>query len=142
MADKKELVHLPNSELEIMMAIWEAKKPVSRPEIDEKLSEKNWQAPTVLKFLSRLTEKGFLKCEKPEGGKTNLYTPIVSEEEYLEFESNSVLGKFCGRSVKSLVANLYENNTINDSELDERQKFSDEAKKSREDRHYYDEDVF
>ena len=87
MADKKELVHLPNSELEIMMAIWEAKKPVSRLEIDEKLSEKNWQAPTVLKFLSRLTEKGFLKCEKPEGGKTNLYTPLVSEEEYLEFES-------------------------------------------------------
>ena len=131
MADKKELVHLPNSELEIMMAIWEAKKPVSRPEIDEKLSEKNWQAPTVLKFLSRLTEKGFLKCEKPEGGKTNLYTPLVPEEEYLEFESNSVLGKFCGRSVKSLVANLYENNTINDSELDELQKFIDEAKKNR-----------
>ena len=131
MADKKELVHLPNSELEIMMAIWEAGKPVSRLEIDEKLSEKNWQAPTVLKFLSRLTEKGFLKCEKPEGGKTNLYTPIVSEEEYLEFESNSVLGKFCGRSVKSLVANLYENNTINDNELDELQKFIDEAKKNR-----------
>ena len=131
MADKKELVHLPNSELEIMMAIWEAGKPVSRLEIDEKISEKNWQAPTVLKFLSRLTEKGFLKCEKPEGGKTNLYTPIVSEEEYLEFESNSVLGKFCGRSVKSLVANLYENNTINDSELDELQKFIDEAKKNR-----------
>ena len=131
MADKKELVHLPNSELEIMMAIWEAGKPVSRLEIEEKISEKNWQAPTVLKFLSRLTEKGFLKCEKPEGGKTNLYTPLVSEEEYLEFESNSVLGKFCGRSVKSLVANLYENNTINDSELDELQKFIDEAKKNR-----------
>ncbi|MBE6892489.1 MAG: BlaI/MecI/CopY family transcriptional regulator [Oscillospiraceae bacterium] len=131
MAEKKELVHLPNSELEIMMAIWEAKKPVSRLEIDEKISEKNWQAPTVLKFLSRLTEKGFLKCEKPEGAKTNIYTALVSEEEYLEFESNSVLGKFCGRSVKSLVANLYENNTINDSELDELQKFINEAKQKR-----------
>ena len=131
MADKKELVHLPNSELEIMMAIWEAGKPVSRLEIDEKISEKNWQAPTVLKFLSRLTEKGFLNCEKPEGGKTNYYTALISEEEYLEFESKSVLGKLCGRSVKSLVANLYENNTINDSELDELQKFIDEAKKNR-----------
>ena len=131
MTEKKELVHIPNSELEIMMAIWEMKKPVSRPEIDEKLAGKNWQPTTVLKFLSRLTEKGFLSCEKPEGAKTNLYTALVSEEEYLEFESNSVLGKFCGRSVKSLVANLYENNTINDSELDELQKFIDEAKKNR-----------
>ena len=131
MTEKKELVHLPNAELEIMMAIWEAKKPVTRMEIDSEIAAKNWQPTTVLKFLSRLTEKGFLKCEKPEGGKTNLYTPLVSEEEYLEFESNSVLGKFCGRSVKSLVANLYENNTINDSELDELQKFIDEAKKNR-----------
>ena len=129
MADKKELVHLPNSELEIMMAIWEAGKPVSRPEIDEKLSEKNWQAPTVLKFLSRLTEKGFLKCDPAASGKKNLYTPLISEEEYLAFESGSVLGKFCGRSVKALVANLYENNTIDDSELDELQKFIENAKK-------------
>lgn len=131
MADKKELVHLPNSELEIMMAIWEAGKPVSRPELDEKLAEKNWAATTVLKFLSRLTEKGFLSCERPEGAKTNLYTALVSEEEYLGFESNSVLGKFCGRSVKALVANLYENNTINDSELDELWKFIESAKQKR-----------
>ena len=131
MTEKKEIIHIPNAELEIMMAIWEAGKPVSRLEIDSKIAEKNWQAPTVLKFLSRLTEKGFLKCEKIEGSKMNLYTPLISEEEYLEFESKSVLGKFCGRSVKSLVANLYENNTINDSELDELQKFIDEAKKNR-----------
>ena len=131
MTEKKELVHLPNAELEIMMAIWEAKKPVTRLEIDEKIAAKKWQPTTVLKFLSRLTEKGFLLCEKPEGVKTNLYTALVSEEEYLEFESNSVLGKFCGRSVKSLVANLYENNTINDTELDELQKFIESAKQKR-----------
>ncbi|MBQ4546882.1 MAG: BlaI/MecI/CopY family transcriptional regulator [Oscillospiraceae bacterium] len=131
MTEKKELVHLPNAELEIMMAIWEAKKPVTRMEIDSEIAAKNWQPTTVLKFLSRLTEKGFLSCERPEGVKTNIYTALVSEEEYLEFESKSVLGKFCGRSVKSLVANLYENNTINDSELDELQKFIESAKQKR-----------
>ena len=131
MADKKEIVHLPNSELEIMMVIWEAEKPISRPEMDEKLKDKNWAPTTVLKFLSRLTEKGFLNCEKPEGGKINYYTALISEEEYLEFESKSVLGKLCGRSVKALVANLYENNTINDSELDELQKFIESAKQKR-----------
>ena len=131
MAEKKEIVHIPSSELEIMMAIWEAKGPVLRTYIDEKLAEKKWVAPTILKFLSRLTEKGFLKCEIAENGKNNVYTALISEEEYLEFESNSVLGKFCGRSVKSLVANLYENNTINDSELDELQKFINEAKQKR-----------
>ena len=63
-------------------------------------------------------------------GEYRIAVSYISEEEYLEFESNSVLGKFCGRSVKSLVANLYENNTIDDSELDELQKFIESAKKN------------
>ncbi len=129
MAEKKEIIHIPSSELEIMMAIWEADGPVVRTYIDEKLAEKKWQPTTILKFLSRLTEKGFLKCDPAASGKKNVYTPLISEEEYLEFESGSVLGKFCGRSVKALVANLYENNTIDDSELDELQKFIESAKK-------------
>ena len=91
MADKKELVHLPNSELEIMMAIWEAKKPVSRPEIDEKLSEKNWQAPTVLKFLSRLTEKGFLKCEKPEAEKPTSILLLFPKRNILNSKATAYL---------------------------------------------------
>lgn len=131
MAEKKEIIHIPNSELEIMMAIWEAGGPVTRTYIDEKLAEKKWAATTVLKFLSRLTEKGFLHCDPAASGKKNLYTPLITEAEYLASESGSVLGKFCGRSVKALVANLYENNTIDDSELDELQKFIESAKQKR-----------
>ena len=131
MAEKKEIVHIPNCELEIMMAIWEAGTPVTRLYIDEKLAEKKWMPTTILKFLSRLTEKGFLHCEPMASGKKNVYTPLISEEEYLAFESGNVLGKFCGRSVKALVANLYENNTIDDSELDELEKFIESAKKKR-----------
>ncbi len=131
MSEKKEIIHIPSSELEIMMAIWEADGPIVRTYLDEKMAEKKWAAPTILKFLSRLCEKGFLRCEPAADGKKNLYYPLITEEEYLEFESKSVLGKFCGRSVKSLVANLYENNTIDDNELDELQKFIEDAKKKR-----------
>ncbi len=130
MAEKKEIIHLPNSELEIMMAIWEANEPVTRMYIEEKLSEKKWAPTTILKFLSRLTEKGFLRCDSAACGKKNLYTALIPEADYLAFESGSVLGKFCGRSVKALVANLYENNTIDDSELDELQKFIESAKQN------------
>lgn len=131
MENKKEIIHLPNAELEVMMAVWEANKPVSRMEIEDLLDKShNWAAPTILKFLSRLTEKGFLSCEAMAEGKKNLYTALVTEEEYLAFESDSVLGKFCGRSVKSLIANLYENNTISTSELDELQEFINNTKQN------------
>ena len=131
MSERKEIVHLPSSELELTMIIWEAGKPVSRTDIEESLGDKKWAPTTVLKFLSCLTERGFLRCEPMASGKKNLYFPLISEEEYLAFESNSVMGKLCGRSVKALIANLYENNTIDEKELDELQKFINEAKKSK-----------
>lgn len=132
MENKKEIVHLPNAELEVMMAVWEAKEPVSRPEIEKLLENGHkWAHTTILKFLSRLTEKGFLSCEPMADGKKNIYTALISEEEYLAFESTSVIGKLCGRSVKSLIANLYENNAISNDELDELQEFLENAKRKR-----------
>lgn len=132
--EKQEITHLPNSELELMMIIWEAGKQVSRPEIEEKLEGKQkWAPTTVLKLLSRLVERGFVFCEPMASGKKNLYSALVEEDEYLAFESRSVIGRLCGRSVKSLVANLYENKTIDDGELDELQSFIDEAKRGKSD---------
>ncbi|MBQ7976405.1 MAG: BlaI/MecI/CopY family transcriptional regulator [Clostridia bacterium] len=118
MEERKELVHLPNCELEIMMIIWGSKNPVSRTEMDEELRDKNLKAAAVLKFLSRLTEKGFIKCERPEASETDFYTALVTEEEYIEFERDSVLGEYCGKSVRSLIANFYENKKIDDKDLD------------------------
>ncbi len=126
---KQEIMHLPNSELELMLIIWEADGPVTRPELEAKLSEPNkWGPTTILKFLSRLVEKGFLSCESAGRRQPNRYTALISEEQYLKEESSSVLGRLCGRSVTSLVANLYQNNTIDDEELDELQEFLNEAR--------------
>ncbi len=128
---KTEITHLPGSELEIMMALWECGAPATRSEIEEKLTENKWAPTTVLKFLSRLTEKGFISCEQESGGKKNIYSALVSEDEYLNFESASTFGKLCGHSVKSLVANLYENNAISDSDLSELVNFIDSTRKNK-----------
>ena len=51
---------LPNSELEIMMIIWELNKPATRFEIEERMDKGRKLSPTtVLSFLSRLQEQGF-----------------------------------------------------------------------------------
>ena len=56
---------LPESELEIMIALWEADGPVLRNYFDKKLKErKNWADSTILSLLGRLQEKGFLSCSK------------------------------------------------------------------------------
>ncbi len=127
---KRKTAHLPNSELELMLIVWEADGPVTRADIEEKLDDSfNWGATTVLKFLSRLVEKGFLSCESQGRRQMNRYSALISEEEYLEEESRSVLGRFVGRSMTSMVANLYENQAIDDAELDELQAFIDSKRK-------------
>ena len=62
---------LPQSELELMMIIWNAGHPVTRMEIEANLDPERKILPnTILSFLSRLEEKGFVKVEKK--GKINL----------------------------------------------------------------------
>ena len=53
---------LPDSELEIMMIIWNLEAPVQREQIEEKLRETHPIALTTL--LSRLSEKGFLEIRR------------------------------------------------------------------------------
>ena len=77
---------LPDSELEIMMIIWDLDKPVTRFEIEERMEEGRKLSPTtILSFLSRLQEKGFLEVRK--AGKNNVYHALIGREDYMRAES-------------------------------------------------------
>lgn len=125
----KEIIkRLPDAELKIMMIIWEAESRVTSSYIMEKLKgEETWGQTTVLNFLSRLVDRGFLKREKE--GKSNLYTPLIEEEIYLESESKSFLERLHGNSIKSLVSALYKGKALTKGDLKELQAFIEEKTK-------------
>ena len=80
---------LPDSELEIMMIIWDYNKPVTRFEIEERMEKGKKLSPTtILSFLSRLQEKGFVEVRK--SGKNNVYLALVEREDYRKVESRNV----------------------------------------------------
>lgn len=54
---------LSPAQTEIMLAIWEAGKPLKRSELQELLTEREWKTPTINTFLSKLVENGFLEIE-------------------------------------------------------------------------------
>ena len=102
---KREIRRLPDSELELMQAIWHCQPPVSRSDIEAHMSRERKLAPTtILTFLTRLCEKGFLAVERH--GKTNCYTPLISEKEYLAQESRSILDRLYGGSLKAFATSL------------------------------------
>lgn len=102
---EKDIRRLPDSELELMQIIWALEPPLSRQDIEERLPPDRPLAPTtVLTFLDRLREKGFLRAEKR--GKTNYYTPLITRREYLARESRGVLDRLFGGSVSAFATAL------------------------------------
>lgn len=56
----------------------------------------------------------------------NLYTPLISQEEYQQSESKSVLEKLYGNSLKKFVASLYQGKKMNQEDIKELHDFLQE----------------
>ena len=96
---------LPDTELEVMQAIWAYEPPVTRAQIDVILKESHPMAlTTLLTLLGRLAEKGFVKIEKE--GRSSVYYPLVNQQEYLAQQSNRFLKKLCGGSISVFASAL------------------------------------
>ena len=101
----KNTSSLPDGELEIMQIVWQCEPPVSRSTIEEKLRGQKQLAPsTILTFLTRLCDRGFLRVDHL--GRTNLYTPLISQKDYLAGESRRVLDRLYGGSISALAVSL------------------------------------
>lgn len=86
---------------------------------------KSWTITTVLNFLSRLVDRGFLSCKRE--GRINIYTPTINEKDYLESESKSFFEKLHGNSLTSLMNSLLESKSISENDLQDLKKFIDET---------------
>lgn len=118
---------LPDSELEIMMVIWDLGDKVTRTDIEEKLDkEKEWSPTTILSLLSRLEKKGFVKVKKE--GKSNVYSALVAEDEYMNAESKTLLEKMYKNSIKNFMMALYADDKPSKKEIDELQEFLNNLK--------------
>ena len=121
-----KIKRLPDSELELMQIIWKCVLPVSRADIEKNLPENHQlAATTILTLLTRLAEKGFLRVEKQ--GKTNLYTPLVTEKEYLAGESRNILNRLYGGSLKAFAMSLVDSG-VSKEEIAELRKMLEEGK--------------
>lgn len=113
---KKTYQRLPESELDIMLVLWNHTPPMNRMEIEKVINTKKSLAPTtILSLLARLEAKNFVEVIKQ--GKMNLYTPLVSQSDYQAHESQSVLEKLYGNSLKKFVTSLYQGKKVSSEEI-------------------------
>ena len=102
---KTELHRLPDSELEVMQAVWRCDIPATRKDIEKNLNrEPPMAATTLLTLLGRLAERGFLCIQKE--GRGSVYTPLVEKHDYLSSQSETFIRKLCGGSMTAFASAL------------------------------------
>lgn len=115
---------LGEAEVEIMQVIWDSDAPVTSGFILKKLqTSRKWQLSTLMTSLSRLADKGFVKCDRSMG--VNLYTALISENQYKTGASKHFLEKLYHNSVRNMVAALYDDKALKESDVKELREFLD-----------------
>ena len=122
----RERRSLPDSELDIMLAVWHSRGAATAPAILEAL-EKPLTASALHSYLKRLEEKGFLRCEKE--GRVNRYTPLIPEEEYRRHAGGAVLEKLYDGSLKTFTAALWDGGRLSVTQVSELRDYLDELER-------------
>lgn len=120
---------LGEAELEIMQVIWDSKMPVTSNYVLKELQgRRKWQLSTLMTSLKRLSDKGFVNCDRSMG--TNLYTPVIPENEYKAGASRHFLEKLYNNSIQNMIATLYQNHEMEDADVAELREFLDQLEES------------
>ena len=117
---------LSECELTIMKCVWDAKEPVTCPQIMTELETKyglNYKDTTVYTFLKNLKNKGFVESER--NGLT-YYSPIRSEEEYRSEMLKKTEDFWFGGSIMKFASALVGMREISEEERNELKKMIDE----------------
>ena len=112
--DKK--INITESEWKIMQIVW-SNPYVSLGEIKKELDKAIiWDRTTVNTLLRRLRNKGVIGVKEE---RYNKYYALVSEEECLLEEMNSILDRLFYSSPKKLMATLVKHEKFSDEDIDE-----------------------
>ncbi len=116
--ETNQLTRLPDTEFEVMSAIWQNTPPVTTAILMEQLGNaKGWKLQTLITLLNRLIDRGFLRSEKL--GKERTYYPIVKENDYIHFETSHFVKQYHQNSICNLVSSFCDNTKLDKQDIAE-----------------------
>lgn len=125
MSEKKEFIKLPESELEVMQAIWalnaEGEKFVSAGLIMKRFPALcRLKLTTVLTLITRLQTKGFISSEKLS--RSNCYKPLIDADEYRRYVAGDFVQRVYMGNRVGLISNLIEAGDLSSDDIVELKK--------------------
>ena len=108
---------ISDAELEVMRILWREGRPLSFGEIRKELEAKTtWNKSTIQTLVVRLRDKGVINASTQY---VALYTPNITEEEYIQTEGRSFIDKLFDGNAKKLAAALCQSGQLSEEDVDE-----------------------
>lgn len=108
---------IPDSELEVMLAVWKAEPPINTNSLMKLIgNKKGWKAPTLISFLSRLEDRGFLMSYK--NGKERVYIPIADKDRYMSTVTRAFIETYCEGSFVNMLDSLFRDKKFENDDID------------------------
>lgn len=124
---------LTYNEFEILRVLWEEGHSLSRPEILERLPEKDWNSNSIHLILNNMIKKGVLEVDgltRCGRGYGRTYAPVMSQLDYAASESLRLTPNLpTGKRVVGVVAALVEQEEVTAETILELEKMLAERKK-------------
>lgn len=127
---------LSQAEEQVMLAVWQAKPPVTSAAVADCLRQKGWAATTLLSFLTRLEQKGWLARSR-QGGR-NVYLPRVALRSYQAAIACERLESVFGGSLPALLDALFRVQALPQGQLEAAGKLLQQKLDELEDYDLYD----
>jgi len=111
----EEIRRLGDAELEIMQIVWANKKPITSKEILLRIRQRVWRLSTLITVLNRLSDKGYLYCDRTM--RENLYSALIMQSSYLYRENKIFLEKLYDNSLCKFMTSLCDSKAVSKEEL-------------------------
>jgi BlaI family transcriptional regulator, penicillinase repressor len=118
---------ISEAEMQLLQLLWD-ESPLGATEIADRVpSERGWTITTVKTLLSRLVAKGALTA-KPQGRKY-LYAPAIERDDVAVSQARGLIDRLFGGRVSPLVAQLAEQQELDEQDIAELEKIVRSLKK-------------
>jgi len=112
---------IADAELEVMRILWREGRPMPFGEIRTELESKTgWKKSTINTLVLRLRDKGIISAQS---NYVTMYSPNISQDEYVQSEGQTFINKVFDGSAKNLVAALCRNGQLDESDINELKAF-------------------
>ncbi|MED2874351.1 BlaI/MecI/CopY family transcriptional regulator [Bacillus bombysepticus] len=127
----KKIPKISEAELEVMKVLW-SKSPQTANEIIQALEgQMDWNPKTVRTLINRLVKKQVIFSQQ-KIGRTYMYSPLISQDDYLQVETKSFIKRFYGAALKPLLVNFLQEEKLSSKEIDELKRILDDKNKNNQ----------